>query len=226
MTLELKNVNYIYNYKTVFQKHVLKDINFKINDNEVIFIIGKSGSGKTTLLYLMDFLLKPTFGEIVVDGEDPFTNPHKFRKKIGFAFQFPEKQFFSETVEDEIMFSIKNFEIKNPKERLEEIKDLMNLDDELLKKSPFQLSGGQQRKVAIASAIAHDPELLILDEPTVSLDYKSEKSLIEFLKLWVSKKDKTLIIVTHDLEKFLDFKGKTFEIVDGRLFPVNRGELF
>lgn len=217
MIIDLQNVSYIYNKGTPLEKVVLKNINLKITENSVIYIIGKTGSGKTTLLYLIDFLIKPTSGIILVDNQNPYENPHKFRRKIGFAFQFPEKQFFSETVKDELMFSLVNFNVENINERINLIKEILDIDDEMLEKNPFSLSGGEQRRVAIASVIAHDPELLILDEPTASLDYITEKRIIEFLKEWTKMHKKSLVIVTHDIEKF--------ESIPGQVYTLNNGEI-
>ena len=162
-------------------------------------------------------MIKPTSGEVIINSENPFKDPYRFRKKIGFAFQLAERQFFSETVKDEIMYSMKNFGIENPEERLKEVQQIVGIEDNILEKSPFEISGGQQRKVAIASAIAHDPELLILDEPTVGLDYKAEKNLMNFLRNWHSLPKKSLVIVTHDFEKFEEFEGKVLRLVNGRL---------
>ncbi|WP_232218234.1 MULTISPECIES: ATP-binding cassette domain-containing protein [unclassified Thermosipho (in: thermotogales)] len=217
MRMIFEKVEYIYNQNTPFEKHVLKDINFRINDGETVFILGNTGSGKTTLLYLLDFLIKPTSGKIWVDDfRDPYENPYEYRKKIGFSFQFPERQFFSEKVRDEIYFSIKNFEVENPKMRFREVVNFFDLN-EYLDRSPFQLSGGEQRRIAIASAVAHNPDILILDEPTVGLDRKNEKKIIQYLKKWNDDARKTLVIVTHDFEKFVDFKGIVYELDDGIL---------
>ncbi|MCD6105419.1 MAG: ATP-binding cassette domain-containing protein [Thermosipho sp. (in: Bacteria)] len=217
MTIELKNVSFIYNKGTPLEKVVLKNVNLKIKQNDVIYLLGKTGSGKTTLLYLIDFLIKPTSGIIYVDYQNPYKNPYKYRRKIGFAFQFPERQFFSETVKDELMFSMKNFNIINIDEKISLIKDILDIDDEMLEKNPFSLSGGEQRRVAIASAIAHDPELLILDEPTASLDFISEEKIIKFLIEWSKLDKKSLLIVTHDIEKF--------EKIPGEIYTVNNGEV-
>ncbi|ABR31589.1 ABC transporter [Thermosipho melanesiensis] len=217
MNITLKNVSYVYNPDTPFEKKVLDSINLKIENGETIFVIGKTGSGKTTLLYLLDFLIKPTSGEVLVnDFENPFERPYEYRRYIGFAFQFPEKQFFSETVEDEIYFSIKNFRVDNPEKRFNEIVHFFQLQD-YLKKSPFQLSGGEQRRIALASALAHDPKILILDEPTVGLDRKNERKIIEYLRNWKDSKGRTLVIVTHDIEKFSDFNGKVYKLIHGKL---------
>ncbi|SHH41118.1 ATP-binding cassette domain-containing protein [Thermosipho atlanticus] len=217
MTISLVNVSYVYNKNTPIEKKVLKRVNLEINLNEVIYIVGKTGSGKTTLLYLIDFLIKPTSGIIYVDGKSPYDNPDKYRKNIGFAFQFPERQFFSETVKDEITFSLKNLNIDNVDKRLEYVQRILDIDDEMLTKNPFKLSGGEQRRVAIASAIVHDPEILILDEPTVSLDYINEARIITFLKEWSNIKNKTLVIVTHDIEKFKEIPGKVYYLKKGKL---------
>ncbi|MBO8160129.1 MAG: ATP-binding cassette domain-containing protein [Thermosipho sp. (in: Bacteria)] len=217
MTIRLSNVTYIYNKGTPLERKVLDNITLEINDNDVIFIVGKTGSGKTTLLYLIDFLIKPTFGIITVDGKNPYNNPYEYRKYIGFAFQFPERQFFSETVKDEITFSMKNYNVSSMDSKLKEIQRMLDISDEMLNMSPFKLSGGEQRRVAIASAIAHDPKLLILDEPTVSLDYSSEQKILKFLKEWNSERKRTLVIVTHDIEKFESIKGKIYKLHNGKL---------
>ncbi|QTA37629.1 ATP-binding cassette domain-containing protein [Thermosipho ferrireducens] len=219
MKITLENLSFTYAKGTPYEKEVLREINLEIKASETVFITGRTGSGKTTLLYILDFLLKPTSGKIKVNGENPFKDPYRFRKHIGIAFQFPEHQFFSERVIDEIVFSMKNFDVENIDENLEKVLSITGIEKKLLSKSPFELSGGQQRRVAIASAIAHNPEFLILDEPTASLDSTGISMIKTLMKNW-SLLGKTLIVVTHDLNQFKDLNKKVYELKNGTLKEV------
>lgn len=183
-------------------RFVLRNVNLNIKETgEMIALVGHTGSGKSTLVQLMNALLMPTTGEVRIMNE-PVTKRRKLkpiRKKIGLVFQFPEYQIFETTVLKDISFGPANFGIENPEEKARQTAELMGIPD-LLDRSPFTLSGGQLRKVAISGILASDPDILILDEPTVGLDPNGKRELLEILAKLRSERDKTIIIITHDME--------------------------
>lgn len=202
----------------------LKDINISINSNdEFITILGHTGSGKSTLVQLMNALNLPTVGEVEVFG-DKLSHKTKvklkpIRQKVGLVFQFPEYQIFEETVLKDIMFGPKNFGLseEEAKTRALEAARLVGISEELLTRSPFSLSGGQMRKVAISGIIASNPDILVLDEPTVGLDPHGKKELLELLKMFNEKMHKTIIIITHDMEVVSRYSKRTIVLNHGDL---------
>jgi len=176
MIIEIKNLNFTYNPNTPFQAKALKDINLSIDEGEFIGLIGHTGSGKSTLVQHLNGLIRPTSGEVVIDGAnitDKDVRLSSIRQKVGLVFQYPEYQLFEETVYKDIAFGPSNLGIGKEEvdKRVREAMDLVGLDFESLKdRSPFELSGGQKRRVAIAGVIAMKPKVLVLDEPTAGLD--------------------------------------------------------
>ncbi len=212
MLIELKNISFVYSPGAPFEKRVFKDFNLAVSSGEVLLVTGDNGSGKTTLLQIIALVLKPTSGRILFDGEDAWKNPRKWRKKIGFSFQFPENQFFSLTVYDEITYAPKNFGNSDLEKAYVNSMKLVKLDPDCYKKRiPYSLSGGEKRKVGIASIIAHDPEILVLDEPLVSLDLPSRKEIISFLEKWKTA-GKGAIIATHKKELFSHIADKVLSL--------------
>lgn len=202
--MELINLNYIYNKDTVYEKKALDNINIKIDEGEIIGLIGKSGSGKSTLVQNLSGLLKPTSGKI-------FTG----KKKIGLIFQYPEQQIFEMTVKNEIEFAIKN---KSASEKI--ISDALNivgLTNDYLNKNPFELSGGEKRKVAIASILVMQPEILILDEPTVGLDFKTQQNFLTYIKKIHSQQKITIIIISHNMNIIAELTEKTIIMDNGKI---------
>lgn len=206
MAINLSKVSYSYNphRKKQLNKYVLEDANLSIDTNgEFIAICGHTGSGKSTLIQLLNALLVPTVGEVDIEGNvitnKKAKNLKNVRKKVGLVFQFAEYQLFEETVIKDIAFGPLNFKLKDPYEKAKEALKLVGLDESFLDKSPFKLSGGEMRKVAIAGILASDPDVLVLDEPTVGLDPLAKKELIDLLKS-IHEKGKSIIIVTHDME--------------------------
>lgn len=177
------------------EKKSVDNITLELYDNKIYGIIGKSGSGKTTLLHLIDGLLKPITGKIIVNE---YTDIKKIRKQIGFVFQFPEEQFFEENVLKEIEFSAKNFKIKNKK--VDEVLKLVGLNESYLYKNLYELSNGEKRLIAIASILIYNPKIILLDEPTIGLDYKNKKKILKIINLLKNKYEKTVIIVSHDID--------------------------
>ena len=180
--LELKNLSFTYGVGTAFEKKAVNDVSLTIEKGEFIGIIGHTGSGKSTLVQMLNGLIQPTSGEILLDGENIWKNPKKIRNvrfRVGMVFQYPEYQLFEETVEKDIAFGPKNMGLSQDEisKRVADSAQFVGLKPELLKKSPFELSGGEKRRAAIAGVIAMDPEILILDEPTAGLDPKGRDVL-------------------------------------------------
>lgn len=222
MEVIFRNVNFSYNHDTKKEKQALKNINLCLESNLIHGIIGPIGSGKSTLLELMNGITKPTTGEIAVGKYDLHKknfNFNKFRYDVGLVYQFPEKQFFCNTVGEEVAFSEKLFEPKNKniKNKVIKVLKMVGLDETYVKRSPFSLNGGEKRRVAIASVLISNPKLLIMDEPTIGLDNNSKKRLMKLLCTLKTKFLKTIIIVTHDVDML-------YEIVDN-VVVLNKGEV-
>ena len=184
-------------------KYILEDINLNIKDkNEFIAIVGHTGSGKSTLIQLMNALLVPTLGSVTVDDNVVTSKRQKnlksIRKKVGVVFQFPEYQLFEETVLKDVSFGPKNYKLENPEEKAKKAMASLHLSEKFYEKHPLLLSGGEMRKVAISGILASEPEILILDEPTVGLDPFTKNELISLLE--DISKEKTIIFVTHDMD--------------------------
>jgi energy-coupling factor transport system ATP-binding protein len=199
-------------------KEVLKGINLTINDGEFLAIMGENGAGKTTLIKHFNGLLKPTSGKVLVDGIDTRnTSTAILSKKVGIVFQNPDHQLFSETVEDEIAFSLRNFGFSEEiiKKRVESILKTLDLID-YANTSPFMLSGGEKKRVALASVLAWDPKHIILDEPTIGQDYRQKDRLRNFI-LQLNAQGKTVIIVTHDVEFVAECKPRVVLLSNGKV---------
>jgi energy-coupling factor transport system ATP-binding protein len=199
------------------ESEVLKGVELTIDNGTNIILSGNTGAGKTTLLRVIDLLLRPTGGKILLNGCEAYDNTYEYRKKIGFLFQFPEDQFFSETVFDEISYAARNFKVPDIDESVNRAISYVNLDPSFLKMSPFRLSGGEKRKVAIASILVHSPQLLLLDEPTAGLDIDGMENLVAVLKKWKSNGG-SYIVATHSPEYFEPFTDREVILRDGRLF--------
>ena len=207
MEIKYNNVSYVYNDKTPLKKLALKNINLTIQEGKVNALIGTSGSGKTTLIELLNSLLVPTKGEVIVDKDviaqkGHIKNISALRRKVGIVFQFPEEQFFNLTVKKEIEFGLISFNYRtNEKEkRVSDALKMVGLDDSYLERDPFKLSNGEKRKVAIASILVFNPKIIVFDEPTIGLDYDSKKNLIKLIRLLKNRYNKTIIIISHDID--------------------------
>jgi energy-coupling factor transport system ATP-binding protein len=214
MSIEIKNVSYIYAENTPFESIALQNINWEISEGSFWVILGKTGSGKTTLIQTLNGLLIPKEGEVIVDNiviKDKKEDIKKIREKIGIVFQYPENQFFLPTVFEEIMYAPKNFNKNISKNELIKILRLVGLDESFLNRNPFSLSGGEMRKVAIASVLSYDPKYIIFDEPTVGLDYEGRKKIWDIIEN-LRKTGKTIIIVTHWIDELIKFKPNVLHI--------------
>lgn len=232
MEVIFKNVGFTYNYKLKNSKEALKDINLCLESDLIHGIIGPIGSGKSTMLELMNGITKPTTGEIIIGKYNLNKRNFKFNKfrfDVGLVYQFPEKQFFCNTVAEEIAFAEKVFEPKNKNIKAKVIKVLkmVGLDESYLSRNPFNLNGGEKRRVAIASVLISNPKLLIMDEPTIGLDNKSKKRLMKLLVNLKKKYSKTIIIVTHDVDMLYEIVDNVVVLNDGKLVKVgNKLEVF
>ena len=205
MSIKVENLTHIYSKDSPFEKIALNNISFEIKDNDFVAIIGHTGSGKSTLIQHLNGLVKPDEGKIYIDGEDiteKACNLTKIRGKVGIVFQYPEYQLFEETVYNDIAYGPTN--LGYSKEEIEktiyEVIKIVGLDEEVLSKSPFELSGGQKRRVAIAGVLAMNPKILILDEPTAGLDPKGRDEILSQIKRIHEEKNITVIIVSHSME--------------------------
>ena len=223
MSIKIENLVHLYMPKSPFEKVALNNVNIEINEGEFVALIGHTGSGKSTLIQHMNGLLKPTSGRIVVDGEDITKDGVKLtdiRKKVGLVFQYPEYQLFEETIEKDIEFGPMNLGLSDDEitKRVKKSMEMVGLDyDTYRNKSPFDLSGGQKRRVAIAGVIAMEPKVLILDEPTAGLDPKGRDDILEQIKVLHDEYKMTIILVSHSMEDV----GKLAE----RIIVMNKGEV-
>ena len=203
--LELKNLSFVYGQKTPFEKRAVDNVSLSIEKGEFIGIIGHTGSGKSTLVQMLNGLIQPTEGQVLLDGEDIWQNPKDIRNvrfKVGMVFQYPEYQLFEETVYKDIAYGPTNMgktelEIDMAVRKAAEFTDLK---PELLQKSPFDLSGGEKRRAAIAGVIAMDPEVLVLDEPTAGLDPMGRDVLLSQIVQYHKKRKNTILLVSHSME--------------------------
>ena len=224
--IEIKNLSYTYMKKTPFEKTALKNISLTINEGAFLAIAGHTGSGKSTLIQIIAGLIKFDTGTVEVDGESVTTK--NIRQKIGIVFQYPEHQLFEETVEKDIAFGPRNFELSEEEisARVEEAMKRVDLDFSLKNVSPFELSGGQKRRVAIAGILALKPKYLILDEPTAGLDPLTKKNLLREIKK-LHKSGVTIIFVSHSMSDIAELANRITVLAQGEiLFQGSPHELF
>jgi energy-coupling factor transport system ATP-binding protein len=204
--IKIENLNFIYNPDSPFETKALNNINLEINEGDFIGLLGHTGSGKSTLIQHLNGLIKPTSGSIIVDGVDiteKGADLKSIRQKVGLVFQYPEYQLFEETVYKDIAFGPKNLGLDDSEidSRVKKAMELVGLDfDSLKDRSPFELSGGQKRRVAIAGVLAMEPKVLILDEPTAGLDPRGRDEILGEIKDLYNKGNITIILVSHSME--------------------------
>ncbi len=230
--LEFENVSYVYGEGTPFKKTAIDDVSFSVPEGKVTGIIGHTGSGKSTMSLMMNGLIEPTSGRVLLHGRDinaKGENKRELRFKVGLVFQYPEYQLFEETVEQDIAYGPKNMGLgqEDIMERVLYAAHFTGISDEMLKKSPFELSGGQKRRVAIAGVIAMDPEILVLDEPAAGLDPKGKSEILGSLCDFRKKRDNTLVIISHSMEDIASYSDNIITMSQGKvLLSGTPGEVF
>lgn len=223
MPIKVENLTYIYMKDTVFQHIALDNVSFSIDDGEFVGLIGHTGSGKSTLIQHLNGLLKPSSGRILLDDMDINSKEVSLktvRQKVGLVFQYPEHQLFEETVYKDVAFGPKNLKLdeRQIENRVKSSIEMVGLDyDEIKDKSPFDLSGGQKRRIAIAGVLAMKPKILILDEPTAGLDPKGRDEILNQIKVLHQKEKVTVILVSHSMEDIAKLVG--------RIIVMNKGKV-
>ncbi|MCM1525361.1 MAG: energy-coupling factor transporter ATPase [Ruminococcus sp.] len=221
--IKTEKLTYTYSQGTPFEKTAVKSVDIEIEEGELVGIIGHTGSGKSTLIQHLNGLLKPTSGKIFIDGQDIYGKSVRLRDvrfKVGLVFQYPEYQIFEETVYKDIAFGPKNMGLdeKEIDSRVRRTAEMIGLESSLLKKSPFELSGGQKRRVAIAGVMAMQPKILILDEPTAGLDPMGREAILALIKKYHRLTGSTVLLVSHSMEDVARFASK--------ILVMNKGEVF
>lgn len=221
MSITCKNLSHIYGENTPFEYYALKNVNLHIQEGSFTAIIGQTGSGKSTFIQHINALLLPTDGQITIDkytisSKEKPEKLKQLRKKSGLVFQFPEYQLFEETIEKDIIFGPMNFGTseEEAKEIAKKVIKMVGLDESYLQKSPFDLSGGQKRRIAIAGILAMDPDILVLDEPTAGLDPQGIREMMDLFKS-IHQLGKTVILVTHDMNHVLEYCNEVIVMNEG-----------
>ena len=230
--LQVKNLNHLYSAGTPFEHKALEEVSFSVNRGEFIGIIGHTGSGKSTLMQHLNGLLKPTSGEILLDGKSIWADKASTRQarfRVGLVFQYPEYQLFEETVYKDIAFGPKNMKLSAEEvdRRVREAAGFVGLTEKQLEVSPFDLSGGQKRRVAIAGVIAMEPEVLILDEPTAGLDPVGREGILKNIEDYRKAKNATIMMVSHSMEDVARLTDRLLVMNHSRLaFDGTPAEVF
>ncbi len=220
--MKLENVSFTYSPSTAYEIHALKNINLEIRDGEFIGLIGHTGSGKSTLVQHLNGLMKATSGAIYYNGENIYKEGYSMknlRSKVGLVFQYPEHQLFESEVLTDVCFGPKNqgFSKEEAEEKAKKALQMVGLKEKYYHQSPFELSGGQKRRVAIAGVLAMDPDVLILDEPTAGLDPKGRDEILEQIKTLHEEHHITIVLVSHSMEDVAKYVG--------RIIVMNQGEM-
>ncbi|HPU17157.1 MAG TPA: energy-coupling factor transporter ATPase [Bacillota bacterium] len=221
--IRLDGVSYVYSAGMPYEKKALDNISVEFEDGKMTGIIGHTGSGKSTLVQLLNGLLKPTSGKIYLGGTDIWAEPKKIRSvrfRVGLVMQYPEYQLFDETVRSDIAFGPRNMGLSDAeiKERVVEAARFAGLDESLLDKSPFELSGGQKRRAAIAGVMAMRPEVLVLDEPAAGLDPAGRESVLEGIRRYGRENKATVILVSHSMEDMAEYCDNIVVLSRGQLY--------
>lgn len=220
--LQTEKLNHIYSAGTPFERGALLDVDFTVYKGEYLGVIGHTGSGKSTLIQHLNGLLKPTSGRVLFDGQDIWESKERTRQtrfRVGLVFQYPEYQLFEETVYKDIAFGPGNMGLDKDEidRRVREAAQFVGLKDDVLEKSPFELSGGQKRRVAIAGVIAMEPSVLILDEPTAGLDPVGVENILKNIRDYHTAKNATIIIVSHSMEEVARTVDRLVVVDEGRI---------
>jgi energy-coupling factor transport system ATP-binding protein len=231
MDISLKNVEYRYQADSPFERLAISDVSIDVPSGMYLAVIGHTGSGKSTVLQHLNALLKPTKGSVLIGSREikagrKEKNLKGVREKVGIVFQFPEHQLFEETVEKDIMFGPMNFGVteKEAKARAKAAINLVGLPEEILEKSPFDLSGGQMRRVAIAGVLAMEPEVIVLDEPTAGLDPRGRKEIMDLFYSLHKKRNLSTVLVTHSMEDAARYADDIVVMHQGKVFTKGTPE--
>ena len=235
--IETKNLSYVYGVGTPFEKTAVDNVSISIEKGGFVGVIGHTGSGKSTLIQMLNGLIRPTSGQVLLNGRDIWEKPKEIRSvrfQVGMVFQYPEYQLFEETVIKDIMFGPKNMGLSDDEamERAKEAARFTDLKPELLEKSPFELSGGEKRRAAIAGVIAMDPEVLILDEPAAGLDPKGRDVILAQIAQYHEHRKNTILLVSHSMEdigrtadRVLVMNGGHAELLEETRSVFSKGEV-
>ena len=220
--LDVRQVSYTYGAGSPFEQQALREVSFQTVPGELLGIIGHTGSGKSTLIQQLNGLLRPSSGQILLDGRDIWEKPkeiQQIRFRVGMVFQYPEHQLFEETVYKDIAFGPKNMGLSEADmdERVRASAELVGLAPELLEKSPFDLSGGEKRRAAIAGVVAMEPEILILDEPTAGLDPRGREQVFSMIRAYRQRRDTTVLLVSHSMEDVARLADRVLVMDHGRV---------
>jgi len=222
MSIEVKDLTFIYNQGAVFEKKALDNINLQIHTGEFVGLIGQTGSGKSTLIQHFNALLSPASGTVLLDGADIHADKTKLksvRQRVGLVFQYPEHQLFEATVYKDVAFGPENMELSKEEADMH-VRDalrIVGLDETVYEKSPFELSGGQKRRAAIAGVLAMRPEILILDEPTAGLDPRGRDEIFDKIKIMRDELDITIILVSHSMEDIARLVSRIVVMHEGKI---------
>ena len=222
MSIKINHLTYVYGEESVFEKKALDDINLEINDGEFIGLIGHTGSGKSTLIQHLNALLKPTSGEVLLNGENIYADKNKLksiRQRVGLVFRYPEHQLFEMTVYKDVAYGPGNLGLPEEEidKRVRAAFETVGLGEEIYDKSPFELSGGQKRRAAIAGVLAMEPEVLILDEPTAGLDPKGRDEILDAIRIMHEKRKITVILVSHSMEDVAKLVDRIVVLSEGKV---------
>lgn len=221
--LETKNLTYTYGAGTPFEKTAVENVNLSVEKGAFVGVIGHTGSGKSTLIQMLNGLIRPTSGQVLLNGEDIWAKPKEIRRvrfQVGMVFQYPEYQLFEETVYKDIAFGPKNMglDAEEIDRRVRDAAAFVGLHETLLDKSPFELSGGQKRRVAIAGVIAMEPKVLVLDEPTAGLDPQGRDTILAQIQAYHRAKGAAVVLVSHSMEEIARNVDRIVVLSDGKVY--------
>lgn len=227
--MRVEGLSHVYSAGTPFEKDAVRDVSFEIRRGELLGVIGHTGSGKSTLIQHLNGLLRPTQGRVLLEGEDIWAKPKEIRAvrfRVGLVFQYPEYQLFEETVRADIAFGPKNMGLAGEEleERVRDAMEDVGLEESYLEKSPFELSGGEKRRVAIAGVLAMHPKVLILDEPTAGLDPEGRENLLRCLKEYQRRRKSTVLMVSHSMSEIARFSDRILVMKDARMLLIGTPE--
>ncbi|NLJ90074.1 MAG: energy-coupling factor transporter ATPase [Clostridiales bacterium] len=222
MAIKIENLNYVYSPKTAYEKVALDKVNIEINDGDFIGLIGHTGSGKSTLVQHLNGLLKATSGAIYYNGQNIYSEGYNFkelRSKVGLVFQYPEHQLFGTTIFEDVAFGPSNQGLSKAEidERTRKALDMVGISEDLYESSPFEISGGQKRRVAIAGVLAMEPEVLVLDEPTAGLDPKGRDEILEQISKLHLENNMTIVLVSHSMEDVAKYANRIIVMNNGQV---------